>query len=247
MKLSTVLSAVNENPNYYNFIPKQILFWNKFNIKFIAVYVGKSLPDELLPYSDNIILWSRNHNLNTAFVAQNIRIYYPSLIKVPDDEMVMITDMDMLPMSDDYYKNDMEKYNINDFIYYRHIDGDQIYIMYNATHPKTWGRVFNISSEEDIEEALNNTYKSGYSGVPGSHGWWIDQKLLYKKLIGYKNLKVLNRPIKRLGNKLYRTLLKKGETDFAKNYDDAHFHRSYSDNLDLILDAEKQLGITELA
>ena len=35
MKLTTVLASTNNNPDYYMFIPKHILFWNKFDIKFI--------------------------------------------------------------------------------------------------------------------------------------------------------------------------------------------------------------------
>ena len=95
MKLTTVLTSVNNNPKYYMFIPKQIYFWKKFNINFIAVFVGEVLPDELIPYKENIILWNKNLDLNTAYVAQNLRMYYTSLLELPDDEMVMITDMDI--------------------------------------------------------------------------------------------------------------------------------------------------------
>lgn len=68
------------NKEYYMFIPKQIFFWKYFAINFIAVIVGKNIPEELKEYSNNIILWNRNLNLNTAFVAQNLRMYYTALI-----------------------------------------------------------------------------------------------------------------------------------------------------------------------
>ena len=60
MKLTTVLGSTNNNPNYYKFIPKQISFWNNFNVKFIAIFVGNELPEELVPYKNNIILWNKN-------------------------------------------------------------------------------------------------------------------------------------------------------------------------------------------
>ena len=85
MKLTTVLASVNNNPKYYKFIPKQILFWKYFNIRFITIFVGKQLPDELIEYSDNIIIWNKNLDLNTAYVGQNIRMYYASLLKLPDE------------------------------------------------------------------------------------------------------------------------------------------------------------------
>ena len=241
MKLSTVLSAVNNNPKYYMFIPKQIIFWNKFNINFIAIFVGEYIPEELLNYKNNIILWNKNLNLNDVYIAQNIRIYYPSLLKLPDDEMVMITDMDMLPTNDIYYKSGLEFFNKDDFIYYRNIDGIQIYICYNSAHPSTWSKIFNIYSENDIENIMIEKYNNYYNGIPGSCGWFDDQEIMYKKLIHYEHLKILNRPIKRLEVANYYYHLNNNDTNFINKYDDIHFHRNYFDNEELILNAEKQL------
>jgi len=241
MKLTTVLSAVNSNKSYYMFIPKQILFWKKFNIKFIAVFVGEALPDELKEHSDNIIVWSKNVDLNTAYVAQIMRIYYPALLKLPDDELVMITDMDMLPTNDTYYTKDLDHYKTEDFIYYRHIDGDQIYMCYNAAHPTTWGNIFNIHSDDDIERHIYDNYNKKYNGIPGEEGWYTDQLILYKCASTYPHLKVLNRPLKRLEMSMYKLHLRRGDTNFICKYDDAHFHRNYENNLPFILDAEKQL------
>jgi len=241
MKLTTVFSAVNNNPAYYKFIPKQVIFWRKFGINFICVFIGESLPDELKEYEEHIILWSNNLDLNTAYLGQNMRIFYPALLNLPDDEMVMITDMDMLPTNNTYYTSDLDKYNMDDFIYYRHVDGNQIYMCYNAAHPKTWAKVFDINNEKDIEDKLYSNYNKDYNGVPGSYGWYTDQEILYRCLINYPNLKVLNRPIRRLEVNTYLNHIKNNDINFICNYDDAHFHRNYYDNESYILDAEKQL------
>ncbi len=100
MKLTTVIASTNNNSQYYLFIPKQISFWKKFNINFIAIFVGENIPIELHKYKDNIILWNKNLDLNSVYVAQNIRIYYPSILKLPENEIVVLTDMDMLPAND---------------------------------------------------------------------------------------------------------------------------------------------------
>jgi hypothetical protein len=242
MKLTTVLSSVNNNPKYFMFIPKQILFWKKFNINFIAIFVGENIPTELEKYKDNIILWNKNLNLNSAFVAQNLRIYYSSLIKLPKNEMIMITDMDMLPTNDKFYKDGLEDLNIEDFVYYRHIDGNQIYMCYNAAHPETWSKIFSIYNEYDIENKLEENYNTNYNGIPGSFGWFIDQEVMYKNLINYKNLKILNRPIKRLEVHTYKNHILRNDKNFISYYDDVHFHRDYFSNKPLILDAERQLN-----
>lgn len=241
MKLTTVLSCVNNNSNYYLFIPKQIHFWKMFNINFIAIFVGDNLPTELIEYSNNIILWKSNLDLNTSFVAQNLRIYYPALLNLPENEMVMITDMDMLPTNSTYYCSNLENYNIDDFIYYRHIDGNQIYMCYNAAHPSIWKKVFNINNVEDIVNKITETYNKLYDGIPGSTGWFIDQEIMYSHLIKYPNLKVLNRPIKRLEMDMFLKHIHNGDKNFLSFYDDAHFHRSYKNNEDLILYAQNNL------
>jgi len=241
MKLTTVLASVNNNKDYYLFIPKQILFWSKFGIKFIAIFVGDKIPEEISHCSNNIILWNKNLDINTAFVSQNLRIYYPCVLNLPDDELLMITDMDMLPMKSSYYCSDLEKFTRDDFIYYRHIDGNQIYMCYNAANPSTWQKIFTINSEADIERRIYETYNKNYNGLPGSKEWFIDQETMYTYLINYPNLKVLNRPINRLETWDYIKYLKQNNNNFINNYDDAHFHRSYINNEMLILDAEKKI------
>ena len=243
MILSTVIASVNNNEKYYMFIPKQIKFWKRFGINFVAVYVGEKIPDVLLPYSENIILYDKNLDLNTAYLGQNMRIYFSCLLDLPDNEMIMITDMDMLPLNDVYFKTGLEEYTKDDFIYYRYIDGDQIYTMYNAAHPSCWSKAFGIKTMEDIDIELRKNYNNNYDGVPGSHGWYIDQELLYKKLIKYEKLRVLNRDITRLEAETYKNHLLNGYTNFVSQYDDFHSHRDYYSNKELIEDAEKQLGI----
>ncbi len=242
MKLTTVLGSVNNNPKYYLFIPKQIIFWSKFNIKFIAVFVGDKIPEELNQYADNIILWNKNLDLNSAYVAQNIRIYYASLLNLHDDEMVMITDMDMLPTKENYYKDGLENFKKDDFIYYRNVDGNQIYMCYNASHPSNWSKLFNIYNENDIELRIIENYNNSYDGIPGSTGWFIDQEIMYKHLINYENLYILERQISRLETWMFIDHLNNNEDNFLNKYDDVHFHRSYYDNEDIIIHAEKQLN-----
>ena len=150
MRLTTVLSCVNNNPEYYNFIPYQIKIWKYFHINFLVVFVGDSLPEELLPYKDNIFLWNYTEDLPSVFVAQNLRLYIPAILTdLSDDELVMITDMDMLPGRIDKYTRNLENYKKEDFITYRDIPwcDRQVYMCYNAGHPKIWSKIFNINKE----------------------------------------------------------------------------------------------------
>lgn len=244
MKLTTVIGSVNNNPDYYLFIPKQIKFWGHFNIKFIAIFVGNELPADLIEYSNNIILWKATPELNSVYVGQNIRILMPALLNLPDDEMVMITDMDMLPCNDKYYTEGLDKLNKEDFVYYREVDihNKQIFMCYNAAHPSTWSKIFGIRNTIDIINFLNK-YKpiENFNGEPGSEGWYTDQLILYDRLINYSNLVVLNREIKRLEMFQFAYFLSNGINYFYSYFDDAHFHRSFSKNKNFIEHAELQL------
>jgi hypothetical protein len=226
MRLKIVLSSVNNNPNYYLFIPAQIKIWCMFNIKFIAIFVGEKLPDELLDYTDNIILYNKNTNISSMLLGQLLRLYYPALLNLEDDELVMITDMDMLPTNDKYYTKDLEDFDRNSFIYYRHIFGDQLAMCYNSAHPSVWSKLFNIKSIDDIEQNINIYSNIKYNNRPGKEGWFTDQILLYKTVINYPHLKILNRPLSRLEIPEFINL-----EENISNYDDFHCHRKYNKDL----------------
>jgi len=244
MRLSTVIASVNENPEYYMFIPKQILFWKKFGIRFLAIFVGNKIPEGLKYYSNNIILWNKNLDIHTSYIGQNIRMYYTAILNLPEDEMVMITDMDMLRCSPTFYINGLEHFSKEDFIYYRHIDENekQIYMCYNAAHPNVWSKCFGINNINDIETKIYENYKQTYNGTPGLNGWFTDQIIMYNSLIHYPHLKILNRPLRRLEMWMYYNHLMNNDKNFLMNYDDAHFHRSYFSNIHLIENAEQQLN-----
>jgi len=242
MRLTTVLGSVDNSPRYYKFIPFQIFFWNKINVKFICVFVGTEIPKELKKYEKNIILWNKNLDLKGAYLGQNLRMYYASLLKLPDDELVMITDMDIFPTNFDYFTKGLEGFKKDDFIYYRSIAGRQIYMCYNAAHPSTWSKCFNIKTEKDIENILIKNYPSYYNGIPGRSGWYTDQIVMYNVLHKYPNLKVLHRKVRHLEVRDFRNRLKKGDKNFIKEYTDVHYHRSYFNNRDIILSGMEQLN-----
>ncbi len=240
MKLTVVVGATNENPDYYKFIPSQIQFWGYFGIKFVAIYVGAELPAELLPYKSHILVWSHTPQLHSAYVAQVIRLFMPALLSMPANECVMITDMDMLPASPMYYLRGLNDYGPEDFIYYRERDGDQYFMCYNVANSRTWANVFNIRSIEDVCAMLIAFYPPDYAGKKNNR-WFADQLILYAHAHTYPHLKVLERPVRRLEVADYKAHLERGDCDFVKSYDDIHFHESFIRNEELIRHALTEL------
>lgn len=241
MKLTNVLVATNMNPLYYKFIPIFIKAWNKLcpNIKVTILVIAQKLIDELLPYKENIVLFPPIENMDTGFIAQNIRLLYPALMDAEGG--ILITDMDMIPMNAPYYTQQIVKYDNSKFISYRPPPTpNEICMCYNIATPDIWREVFNINNIQDIHTTLkhlyqNKKYKGEYGGIQYKVGWITDQLYLFEKVKKwhektnnhiiiddkYYNRLCRARPHAFYNFDLLKSLIKKA------HYSDYHAHRPY--------------------
>jgi hypothetical protein len=187
MKLDCILTAVNENPLYLDFIPIFIKTWNKLypTVDVKIVLIAHEIPTAFMEYKDNIILFPPIENVLTSFTSQYIRLLYPCILNYENG--IMITDMDMLPMNRTYYTENIKEYDNNKFIYLREnvcFNQMQIAMCYNVAHANIWKSIFGINSVEDIRDRIktvskNNLIREGHGNV----GWSIDQCDLYKNVM----------------------------------------------------------------
>lgn len=195
MKLDCVLTAVNENTLYIDFIPIFIKTWNKLypDVDVKIILIAKNIPENLLLYINNLIIFEPIENVSTSFTSQIIRLVYPCILNYKNG--VLITDMDMLPMNSDYYTKNIREFDNNRFIYYRDnfcFNHKQIAMCYNVATPQIWKDIFKVNSLDDIISFIkdisnNNIIKEGH----GNQGWCIDQITLYNKVIDW-NKKINN-------------------------------------------------------
>ncbi len=184
MKLGAVVTAVNENPAYWRFIPLFVQRWKALfpEVDIHIIYVGKVVPKELEPWSAYIKVYEPPTGLNTAYVAQIIRLAWPALIKTQD--LVMITDMDMIPMSRHYYETAARWIMPNEFASLRPPVNEKEYAMcYIMSHPQTWSKVFGIKGHDDIAKFLLQNYNNDYDGRHGGSAWTTDQEVLYRAVL----------------------------------------------------------------
>lgn len=183
MKLKYCLVACDLNDNYLRYYPFVKKYWKDVvNIDTILVLISNHVPDYLLEYKNDIILYKPIKNIPTAFQAQCIRVLYPSLINT--EETIIISDMDLIPLNKMYYVNNISLYN-NSFVVYRNVipEYKQYPICFCCASPYTWKEIFNIHSIDDITETLINWYKdiTDYQiSSPYSIGWACDQLKLYE-------------------------------------------------------------------
>jgi len=202
MKLDCILTATNNNKLYSDFIPTFIKHWKHLvptaDVKIL--FIDDNIPDEYIAYKDHLILIKPHgelSNMNTAFIAQYIRLLYPALLNCEGG--VMITDMDILPMNSSYYVDNIKNIPDNKFIYLRNVlfEYKEIAMCYNVACPSVWSDIFQINSIDDIYEQLLTIYKSiNYDGNHGGSGWTTDQKELYQRVLNWdkktKNFVFLN-------------------------------------------------------
>jgi hypothetical protein len=194
MKLDCILTAVNENYLYLDFIPIFIKTWKKLypSVDIKIVLISNKIPDNFEIYSKYIILFEPIENISTAFISQYIRLLYPCLLNYKNG--IMITDIDILPMNNHYYTKNIENFENDTFIYLRNVcinDYKQIAMCYNVALNKTWIDIFKIFNIDDIKKRLVNVYKNihyidcNYLENPG---WCSDQVDLYKYVFKWNKL-----------------------------------------------------------
>jgi hypothetical protein len=187
MKLSCVLVACNENTKYLDFwtVVKKA-WWDICQLPCVMVYIGKVLPDHLkrdpaVKHIEPVNGWP------TATQAQAVRLLYPALLKC--EGAVMLSDMDMIPMQNEFFREGFSHFQPNQFVSLRGIDeGEkQIYMCYVGATPKTWSDMFGVKQEEDVTRILGIWSKEfPADGQHGGKGWCTDQMILYDKVKGWQ-------------------------------------------------------------
>ena len=227
-KFDCVLTAVNNNPDYIQYIPNFIKSWSflfpEVDIKII--FINDEITPELKEYEQYITLFKPIPNIDTAFIAQNIRIYYPAIL---NKKGVLVTDIDIYPLNRNYFENPTKNNTLaNTFISYRPkgcVGNDQIALCYNMASSHIWSIISGVKGMNDIQLKLRQNYPRNYGTyMPDplgwlKHGWFKDQEDLYKmvskstiniKYVGdgeFKRIDKLNQTVDKINSLLPRVKL----------------------------------------
>ena len=253
MRLTHVLTAVNANPKYYRFVPAFISRWRALCPDIIPLIVfcladGETVPEVLHPWLSDMIPYTIPKGISTAYASQTIRLFWPAIIQT--DGAVLISDIDMIPMSRDYFVRSVADVSQDVFVSYRPETAaghgnPEIMMCYCAAAPRIWGDIFEISCLSDIRERLIAVAVPDYDGEHGGKGWTTDQRYLWSRLHAEHTqpLKVLYLDDAKTGYKRldfwdfqYNTHTLNGILSGGHNYSDCHFYADACPwNLDEIL------------
>lgn len=209
MKIDICLTATNTKSIYINQIPIFIKVWSLLHIEPKIILVNHEIPEKFRSYAEHIILFDpakhRLEKLQTAYIAQSIRILYPALLGFPSDKTVMISDIDIMPISRSFFVDTIRSMPDTAFINYRRYNG-QLNICYNVALSTVWASIFGIKTIDDVAKQLANNYNSHYNSNKNCPGWFTDQEVLTRKVLIYVRSNPANQVIffDKLGLKINR-------------------------------------------
>ena len=148
MKIDKVILSANENKDYIDFWPLVSEAWERIGVEPILIYTGKSMPQ-----IDGNAIKIHVPFISTAFVSQNVRLLAPILFP---DENCIISDIDSLPLSGEYFNNSVNKIEDNKFVIYRPdaAASNMIPICWNLAKGIMWGQIFKVKSLRGIKIKL---------------------------------------------------------------------------------------------
>ena len=156
MNIDKVILSSNDNPEYLDFWPIVSEAWINIGVTPILFYTGEKKFEGNNIYNFNI------ENINTAFLAQNIRLLAPAIF--PND-VCIISDIDNMPLSKEYFQENISNFGGDEFIIYRPdaTTEDMISIMWNAAKGSVWSDIFDVKDIDNIYNKIKSWYPVNYS------------------------------------------------------------------------------------
>lgn len=224
-KIDRVILGCDANPLYLEFWPVVAKTWKELvgiqpTLALIAakdVIIDESLGD--------VIRFEPIEGIPTSFQAQVIRLLLPILF---ENEICIISDMDMIPCQRNYFVNSVSAIEDDCFVVYKNgaFNSDEFkeYPMcYNAAVGSIFKEIFNVQTIEQIPAKIKEWYSLHL-------GWTSDQQILYVALCNWCNK---DTKLVKLGHDVHPRIDRacwRYNVHRAKNnyYIDAHMLRPYS-------------------
>jgi len=173
-----IVVSTNNNPDYYAYSRYIKHAWNMLGWK-VCVIADIEIPKREI-FGDYVIRYNKIEGLRSETMAQALRLYVA--YHFDEDDYLMVSDMDLLPLSDYWHPN------VDEITSYGHDLTDFTFIPmgYIGMKAKKWREVMNLTGEmyKDLERDAKEL-KTPYA--PDWETWWnFDWELLTKRLQSHK-------------------------------------------------------------
>jgi len=229
LEIKRVILSTNDDPKYIQFWPITARLWQAMGLQPTLALIA----DDTCPIDTSIgdvIRFAPLPNISESLQAQVIRLFLPAFFP---DEGCLISDIDMLPISKDYFINGAADCPDNAFLVYRDLahgwDYPRYPMCYIAAKGKVFASLFDIHQHKDIAEKIIEWAEWGF-------GWNTDELLLYDFLKQWENK---GGNVVRLGHevtwRIDRDFWPQSTEDLRiSQYIDCHCARPYSENKEVI-------------
>ena len=185
MKLTKVILSANDNPTYLDYWPYVSIAWRELiGIEPVLFYIGDKKKVESLSQYGQVINVGVSDNWDIVNQSQSVRLWAGTIFP---DEYMIISDIDMLPISGDYYINSVKEVAddclvsytsdvLNYGFYLRH---PQLPMCYLAGKGSTFNEILGLNVGFTWEDFMNQLKSS-------DSGYGTDQKYFWKKFLSWK-------------------------------------------------------------
>lgn len=185
LKIDRVILSTDNNPNYIEFWPIVAKLWKDvIGVKpTLALIADKSVKiDDSL---GDVIRFEPISGISNGSYAQCVRLLLPAYF---ENEVCIISDIDMLPLNKDYFVNSIKGIPDDCFVNYKNgcyeRDGSffKYPMCYNVAKGNIFKDIFGINHINDIPEIIRQWMGKGY-------GWNTDEIILHKSLQKWQHYK----------------------------------------------------------
>ena len=209
--LDRVIMACDSNKDFLDFWTLASAAWEKIGVKRTLVLVEK--PDEHIEIDESlgdiVRLKLPDDSVHPVFAAQTVRLLAPALYP---DENITIADIDIIPLSKEYFFENIKRGPDDSFIEFRlkaaHVAEDQVPMCWNIAKGSVWAKIFNVDANfenyqdrffEVLKDWCPSTYKNmAFLNKPVAHEiakgvsgeWYTDQRILQSHLFEWDGSRV---------------------------------------------------------
>lgn len=187
MNIDYVVVSSDENDLYLDFWELTKKMWiNVVGIKPILLKICDN--DSFTDYGDSIVIEIKKiENINTGLQAQLSRLY---VSKYFENKNILISDIDMIPLSKSYFVDQVINYNDNSIIIYSsdaYSNNTRFPMCYVLANSEKYKKIFNINNC-DFKSFINNILQTH------NYGWDSDEIYMTNQIINSgENVIKLNR------------------------------------------------------
>lgn len=181
-----VIMSVDNNPQYLFYLPLVAFAWRSFGWIPVMLYVD--VPVKMQTRNRYIHWWDIKTipGYRSETMAQVSRLYAACLPFIEDGDMVMTSDVDMLPLSNYWVPNpDLVTTYGHDLTGHQHVP-----MCYVAATKERWKKIMGMKHPDwDIEQILAidlMLMPNARAETPQERRWVVDQDLLTHRISQYK-------------------------------------------------------------